>query len=41
MITHELTVDFKEDGSFRYLGNKISDNEIQNIPEYRYRISRR
>lgn len=40
MLTHELTVDFKEDGSFQYLGNKIIDNGIQDIPEYRYRISR-
>lgn len=39
MLTHELTVDFKEDGSFQYLGNKIIDNGIQDIPEYRYRIS--
>lgn len=26
-ITHELTIRFEEDGSFRYLGNKILDDE--------------
>ena len=40
VITHELTVRFSEDGSFRYLGNKILDDGISNIPEYQYRIVR-
>ncbi len=40
VITHELTVQFAEDGSFRYLGNKILDDGISNIPEYQYRIIR-
>lgn len=39
VITHELVVRFAEDGSFRYLGNKILDNGIENIPEYQYRIN--
>ena len=39
VITHELTIRFDEDGGFQYLGNKILDDGIQNIPEYRYRIS--
>ncbi|MBE5935638.1 MAG: hypothetical protein E7262_07585 [Lachnospiraceae bacterium] len=37
-ITHELTVRFEEDGSFKYLGNEILDDGIKNIPEYQYRI---
>ncbi|MBP3457953.1 MAG: hypothetical protein J6K58_01965 [Lachnospiraceae bacterium] len=38
VITHELTVRFAEDGSFRYLGNEILDNGIKDIPDYQYRI---
>lgn len=38
LITHELTVRFEEDGSFRYLENKILDGGERNIPEYQYRI---
>ena len=40
VITHELTVQFAEDGSFQYLGNKILGDGISNIPEYQYRIIR-
>lgn len=40
VITHELTVKFAEDGSFQYLGNKILDDGIADIPEYQYRIVR-
>ncbi len=39
VITHELTVKFAEDGSFRYLGNKILDDGLSNIPEYQYPVS--
>jgi len=38
VITHELTVRFKEDGSFIYLGNRILDGGIKDIPEYQYRF---
>ena len=38
VITHELTIQIEEDGSFRYLGNKILNNGIENIPDYQYRI---
>lgn len=38
VITHELTVRFAQDGSFQYLGNKILDDGIHDIPEYQYRI---
>lgn len=38
VITHELTVQFEKDGSFRYLGNTILNDGINNIPEYQYRI---
>ena len=41
VITHELTVKFAEDGSFRYLGNKILEDGLSNIPEYQYRIVRK
>lgn len=37
-ITHELTVQFLEDGSLRYLGNKVLSGEAQGLPEYQYRI---
>lgn len=40
VITHELTVRFAEDGAFQYLGNKILDDGISDIPEYQYRITR-
>lgn len=39
VITHELTIRVDKDGNFQYLGNKILDDGIQNIPEYRYRIN--
>lgn len=38
VITHELTVKFNKDDSFRYLGNKILNGGIKKIPEYQYRI---
>lgn len=38
VITHELTVRFLEDGSFQYLGNKILNDGISDIPDYQYRI---
>ena len=40
VITHELTVRFSEDGGFQYLGNKILNDGISNIPDYQYRIVR-
>jgi len=41
LITHELTVRFAEDGSFRYLGNRILGDGIREIPEYWYRVGGR
>lgn len=38
VITHELKVRFEEDGSFQYLGNKILNDGIMQIPDYQYRI---
>lgn len=38
VITHELTVQFAEDGSFQYLRNTILNDGIKNIPDYQYRI---
>ncbi len=40
-VTHELTVRFREDGKFQYLGNKILGNDMKNIPNYRYRVGKR
>ncbi|MBO5209381.1 MAG: hypothetical protein J6B68_08555 [Lachnospiraceae bacterium] len=37
VITHELTVRFAEDGSFQYLGNKILNDGVKEIPNYQYR----
>lgn len=37
LITHDLTVKFKEDGSFQYLGNEIRKEDRNNVPEYQYR----
>lgn len=39
VITHELTIQMKEDGSFQYLGNKILNDGIRYIPEYQYRFN--
>ncbi len=39
VITHELTVQFAEDGSFKYLGNKILNDGSRDIPRYRYRFN--
>lgn len=39
VITHELTVRFSEDGSFRYLANQILNNGVNDIPDYQYRIT--
>ncbi|MFP3155039.1 DUF6070 family protein [Lachnospiraceae bacterium ZAX-1] len=40
VITHELTIRFKDDGSFQYCGNKILNNGIEYIPRYQYRIDK-
>lgn len=39
VITHELTVQPQEDGSFRYLSNKILDDGLEHIPNYQYRFA--
>lgn len=41
VITHQLTVQFRKDGSFQYLGNKILNDGISNIPNYQYRVSKK
>lgn len=38
VITHKLTVKFLEDGSFRYLSNKVLGEGLKNIPSYQYRL---
>lgn len=40
-ITHEVRVRFEEDGSFRYLGNKMIYCGENGMPEYRERIRER
>lgn len=41
VMSHELTIQFYEDGRFKYLGNKILYNGLENIPEYQYRFQNR
>ena len=38
LITNDLTVKFKEDGSFQYLGNEIWKEDRNNVLEYQYRV---
>lgn len=38
VISHELTVQFTEDGGIRYLRNQILNNGVDMIPEYQYRM---
>lgn len=38
VITHELTLKFRENGSFQYLSNKILGDGLNNVPEYQYRL---
>lgn len=40
-ITHEVTLRFREDGSFQYLGNRVVHCSAGDMPEYRYRIRER
>lgn len=39
ILSHELTVDFPEEGTIRYLGNHILNEGASQIPLYRYRVS--
>lgn len=41
VIRHELTVRFTGDGKFQYLGNKILNDGIRNVPAYQYRLADR
>ena len=41
VITHELTIQPLEDGGFRYLGNRVLNDGIQEIPDYQYRVGDR
>lgn len=38
VISHELKIRMGEDGSFQYLGNQISEEDLQKVPVYQYRI---
>ena len=35
---HELTMKIQDDGTIQYVGNRILDNGIANIPRYQYRL---
>ena len=39
ILTHELTVDFPQGDTIRYLGNHILGDGASQIPLYRYRVS--
>lgn len=41
LITHELTIQMEEDGSFKYLGNKIRDDVLRDLPAYQYRVDQK
>ncbi len=38
VITHELTIRPAGDGSFQYIGNKILEDGVKDIPAYQYRF---
>lgn len=38
LISHELTVGFRGDGTIRYMSNHILDDDLKYVPEYIYRI---
>ena len=38
ILSHELTVDFPEDGRIRFLGNHLIGDGADRIPLYRYRV---
>lgn len=40
LITHELTIEMGEGGSFKYLGNRIREEVLRDLPVYQYRVSR-
>lgn len=37
-LHHTLKVRFRQNGTFQYLGNEISDEELGRIPPYQYRL---
>lgn len=40
VMQHQLTVNFLEDGSIRYLKNEVLPEGIENIPKYQYRLQK-
>lgn len=38
LITHELTIQIGKDGGFQYLGNKIREEVLRDLPKYQYRV---
>lgn len=40
ILSHELTVDFPEEGSIRFLGNHLVGDGAGRIPLYRYRVEK-
>lgn len=41
VMSHQLTVQFLENGGIRYLGNQILGDGMEKIPEYQYRLEER
>ncbi|KIR03838.1 hypothetical protein P261_02653 [Lachnospiraceae bacterium TWA4] len=39
IITHELMIQTKNDGTFQFISNKILGDGMKNIPEYQYRVN--
>ena len=40
LITHELTIEMGKNGSFKYLGNRIREEVLRELPAYQYRVGR-
>lgn len=40
LITHKLKIKLGEDGSFKYLGNRIQEEVLRDLPAYQYRVGR-
>ena len=40
LITHKLKIKLGEDGRFKYLGNRIQEEVLRDLPAYQYRVGR-
>ena len=39
-MTHKIIVQLSDDGTFQYLGNELSEEELAKVTEYQYRIGK-